>query len=191
MIQTKAVDGYEGLYLVDSIGNVVSLPKQQGRYFHNKYVILKPKLTNCGYLAVALTKDGVTKYHFVHRLVAKAFLNNDQLLPEVNHKNGIKTDNRVENLEWCSKSDNQKHALSHNLSGTRDRCFSNLEKMNYYTEYIAVILEKDGERSEFNNVKDAASFLDTDRDNVTRAIRRHGRVKGWLAFGKKRANGES
>lgn len=191
MIQTKPVVGYEGLYIVDSIGNIISLPKFQGRYFHNKYVILTTKLTTCGYHSVALTKDGVTKHHFVHRLVATAFLNNDECLPEVNHKNGVKVDNRLCNLEWCSKSYNMKHALEHNLSGTLDSCLSKLAKMNYYTEYVKIILERDGQRLEFDSAKAAASFLGTHRDNVTRAICKHGRVKGWLAFGSKRANGES
>lgn len=189
MIQVKMIDGFEGYYLVDTLGNVISMPKYQGRYFHNKYQILTPKVTNCGYLAVALSKDGTTKEYLVHRLVAKAFLPNPEDLPEVNHINGVKTDNRLENLEWCTRSYNQIHAIKNNISGIRDITLSKLDKINYYKAYYKVVLEKDGETKEFASAKEAGEFLHTYKDNVTRAIKKQGRVKGWLAFGLKRANG--
>lgn len=190
-IKVKNVIGYAGLYLVDSIGNVISMPKTQGRYFQNKYHILTPKLTNAGYYSVSLSKDGKQKDYLVHRLVASAFLGNSSNLPEVNHINGIKTDNRLENLEWCSKSYNQLHAIHDNISNTKDILLHKLDKINYYRSYCKVILEKGSEKVEFNSIKEAKTFLQTDSDNITRAIRNKGRVKGWLVFGYKRANGES
>jgi len=64
VVIVKYVKGYKGLYLIDSIGNIVSLPKQQGRYLHNKYKILTQKLNaTTGYYEVALTKEGETKYY--------------------------------------------------------------------------------------------------------------------------------
>ena len=63
--------------------------------------ILKPVKNEYGYFRVGLWKDGIVKRHLVHRLVAMAFIPNPQGLPIVNHKNEVKTDNRVENLEWC------------------------------------------------------------------------------------------
>lgn len=63
-----------------------------------------------GYPRVWLSMCGKLKHHFVHRLVASAFLPNPSKLPEINHINGIKTDNRVENLEWCTVSHNRRHS---------------------------------------------------------------------------------
>lgn len=87
-------------YSVSSDGNVRS--DSSGR---NKYLTLN----KCGYLQVHLHKDGFTSFPLVHRLVAQAFIPNPNGFPQVNHINGIKTDNRVENLEWVTASTNQRH----------------------------------------------------------------------------------
>lgn len=76
--------------------------------------ILSPKVNKKGYLSVPLSPDRVT--HRVHRLVATAFIPNDENKPQVNHKDGNKDNNKVENLEWSTNSENQQHryvALNH------------------------------------------------------------------------------
>lgn len=77
--------------------------------------ILKSAPSHRGYLHVTLYKDGKAFTRNVHRLVAETFIPNPLNLSEVNHKNGNKTDNRVENLEWCSHSENIRHALTTGL----------------------------------------------------------------------------
>lgn len=72
--------------------------------------ILKQQTGTGGYLRVCLCKDNVKETKTVHRLVADAFIQNPERKPEVNHKNGIRTDNTVENLEWVSRSENELHA---------------------------------------------------------------------------------
>ena len=95
----KDIKGYEGKYQISNYRRVKSLNYHRT----GKERILKAGDNGHGYLFVELCKDGKTKTCRINRLVAQAFLENPQKLPEVNHKNEDKTDNRVENLEWCSK----------------------------------------------------------------------------------------
>lgn len=97
----KPVVGYEGLYEVSNTGKVRSL-----NYLGKGIVkVLRPSNTN-GYLQVWLSKNGKRKICYVHRLVAETFLDNPNSLPVVNHRNEKKSDNRVENLEWCTQKYN-------------------------------------------------------------------------------------
>lgn len=89
----KDIQGYEG-YQVSNHGNVRSLK-------YNKERILKPQKVSGGYLQVILCKEGKKKNCYVHRLVAQAFIDNPQNLPQVNHKDENPANNCVENLEFC------------------------------------------------------------------------------------------
>jgi len=108
------VKGYEGLYEVGRTGLVNSLPRSthyMGVTRLSPGGILKGSINKRPvYQRVRLSKDGVAVSFSVHRLVAEAFLNNPKGLPQVNHKNGIQNDNRVENLEWTSSKGNMLHA---------------------------------------------------------------------------------
>lgn len=118
----KNVKGYEDLYEVSDLGRIRS--KYREFYRENpsykdsiQFISYKPKfirfyLTNKGYCRVGLYKNGIKKNHQVHRLVADAFLNNELNKEQVNHINGIKNDNRVNNLEWVTNSENRLHSYS-------------------------------------------------------------------------------
>lgn len=82
---------------------------------NGKPVVLTQRTNRNGYLCVNFRIDGKTKIFKVHRLVAQAFISNPENKPEVNHINGDKTDNRVENLEWCTRSENLRHAYATGL----------------------------------------------------------------------------
>lgn len=103
----KDIKGYENRYQVSNLGRIKSLPKN-GR---KEELILKPQPLKTGYLSIDLCKDSKTKKLSIHRIVAKTFIENTFNKEEVNHINGLKTDNRVENLEWNTKSENQKHSI--------------------------------------------------------------------------------
>lgn len=99
----KVIDGYDG-YEVSSLGRVRSTK-------HTKAKILSQRLQGDGYLKVQLCRRGKKKDFLVHRLVAKAFVENPSNLPQVNHRNEDKSDNWVENLEWCDNKYNTTYSI--------------------------------------------------------------------------------
>ena len=102
----RDIPEYEGLYQVSNMGQVKSLNRyvrgNSNSKMFKKGILLKFSSDKDGYLTVGLHKDKKQKLMKIHRLVALAFLENPENLPCINHKNEIKTDNRVENLEWCT-----------------------------------------------------------------------------------------
>ena len=96
----KDVKGYEGLYAVTSCGKVWSYRRKR---------FMKPSTDSEGYLKVSLYKDGKDKNYYVHRLVAEAYIPNSENLPQINHKDENKTNNCLQNLEWCDSKYNNNY----------------------------------------------------------------------------------
>ncbi len=99
----KPIEGYEGLYEVSDYGRVVSLRRAPK-------LVLSQSTSSTRYMRVSLNKNGSHKTVLVHRLVAKAFISNPFHKPQVNHKDGNRQNNLVENLEWVTSSENIQHA---------------------------------------------------------------------------------
>lgn len=131
----KDIKGYEDLYEVSNLGRVKSLEKEiwngKGYYIKKEYY---KKITFCApvpYGQLNLNKNGKQKMHYIHRLVAQAFIPNPENKKEVNHKDGNKSNNLSENLEWVTRLENIEHSI--NVLGNRqDGRFNNNTKLNEF-----------------------------------------------------------
>lgn len=120
----KDIKGYEGYYQISNRGRVKSLARKTK--YQNTTRELKEKIKSTfistnGYERVELSKDNSNKKYNIHRLVAEAFITKIEGKEFVNHINGIKTDNGVENLEWCSQSENELHAYRTGLAKNSEK----------------------------------------------------------------------
>lgn len=111
----KDIPGYEGKYQISNLARVKSLERTRinikgAGVFPVREKILKGCIGKEGYPLVSLSKDSQVRHFRIHRLVAIAFIPNPMNKPTVNHKNGIRRDTRLENLEWCTNSENHLHA---------------------------------------------------------------------------------
>lgn len=123
----KDIKGYEGLYKISNFGNVYSLNIKRNKTL---------SMSRNGYLYVDLLKNQVRKHFYVHRLVAEAFIENTNKLPVVNHKDECKTNNCVDNLEWCSYVYNNNygtHIKRCILTKIKNNCINAPKKIDQYS----------------------------------------------------------
>jgi hypothetical protein len=115
----KDIKGTNGDYQVSSIGNIRSMPRSRIKKDGYLYVLsgrlLKPQ-NNKGYHQVSIRRNGKTEPVLIHRCVAMEFIPVSEGRNHINHKDGIKTNNRIDNLEWCTQYENNKHARDTGLN---------------------------------------------------------------------------
>ena len=111
----KYINNYEEKYKVSNTGKVKGIDRKDSMGRPVKGVVLKPNMSNSGYEQVGLSLNGIKTKFYVHRLVAKAFISNPNNKPCINHLDGDKRNNKVNNLEWTTQSENHKHAFKNGL----------------------------------------------------------------------------
>jgi hypothetical protein len=180
----KDIKGYEGYYQISNLGRVKSLAKtifcKNNRNKKVAEIILKPSISANGYPGVTLC-TGKYKRFSVHRLVAISFIPNPENKPTVNHINGVKYDNRVENLEWATYIENNRHAFDTGLTVIKKGEFSHrygmYGKLHAGSKIVldlntGVYYESLAEAAKYNNVcqKQLSNFLLGKRKNKTSLI---------------------
>lgn len=168
----KAIAGYEQHYEISNKGRVRSKDRFivciDGKTSFRRGKLFKPKKHKAGYLFVQLSNKGKTKNHYIHRLVAQAFIENPENKPQVNHLK-CKTCNCVEDLEWSTCSENIQHAFINNLSYKIGNC---------QTHWKGVINTETGEC--WPSIKEAAISIGRNYTVVREMLK--GRRKNTLAL---------
>lgn len=183
----RDVVGYEGLYIVSSLGRVYNIKTK--RILNN--------IDYYGYNKVALYKDGEQRRHFIHRIVANAFIPNEYNLPQVDHIDTNRSNNNVSNLKWCSPKENCNNPITKNrqrlrMIGERNplygknfsmnhrqklslskkgKSFSTQERINRYHPKSIVQLSLNGQFIRvWGSVKDASATYNCNYRNILKAI---------------------
>lgn len=163
----KNIKGYEGFYDIDSNGLVYGVERFVKKWDGNKKIdraIKKQSISKNGYARVNLSKNGVNTKYLVHRLVAKTFIDNPFNKPQVNHKDGNKLNNSIENLEWVTQSENIIHAIKklNKKIGFKNKGEVWYKKINVDNPAKKQVLMFDKNNvfiKEFNSLTDAGLFL--------------------------------
>lgn len=174
MEKWKPVVGYEGIAEVSNLGRVRTLDRQvpfnlNGKTFYRKIKgrVFKPSRYSNGYLGVKFSRSGAS--HLVHRLVAFAFVENESpaLKVQVNHKNGIRHDNRSDNLEWVTCSENHRHSYKH------------LNRKRHSLQEV-VKMQKGEDVLFFDSALAASKAFCVSAGSIASAATRNHKCKGWV-----------
>lgn len=165
----KNIIGYEGYYQISNLGNVRSLDRIDCNNHFREGKKCRKIPTEDGYYKVSLSKNGNEKRFFIHRLVAIHFIDNPQNLECVNHKDEIKTNNHVDNLEWCTRAYNNNY-------GTRNQRIREIESIRTAMVDIstgAVLMI-------FNSAREAAKYIGGDESSICKV--RNGKRKSAYGY---------
>jgi hypothetical protein len=160
----KPILGFEHLYEVSNLGNLKSLERivSNKGSFNGKIKVkerqLKQSINKYGYHCCTLQKDGKRYFKLIHRLVAEVFLENNSSYKEVNHIDRNKSNNSIDNLEWCDRYYNINHYYESIRTSSKYSGVSYIKDRNKWTSYLSI----DGKRinlGRFNTEEEAFNFL--------------------------------
>ena len=162
----KDIIGYECIYEIDTNGIVYGKERKVKKWDGERLIkkaIKTQEISREGYARVSLFKNGISKKYSVHRLVAIVFINNKENKSDVNHKDGNKLNNNINNLEWVSKSENVKHSI--NILKNKNGLKYYEKGNNWYREkrnlpYYSISKEIK------NKIKSAVNFINDFEDNA-------------------------
>lgn len=172
----KDIEGYEGLYQVSNMGRIKSLERYKENHGKLQKVEEKIKtinIKNSGYQFVQLYKNNKYKNLMVHRLVAQAFIPNVDNKPQINHIDGNKLNNNVTNLEWCTNSENNKHAWNTGLKQCTEKLKEATRKTNreYKSKPINQLDLQGNYIKTWLNAHEASRQLGIDRSTISQCCR--------------------
>lgn len=170
MEEWRDIKNFEGIYQVSNLGRIKSMTRvitySNGVKHLTKGKVIKPILDTYGYYRITLYKNGKAYQRLWHRVVAEAFVPNPNNFSEINHKNEVRTDNRVENLEWCTKGYNNNYGNHNsNLSLSKRKSIYQIDDSNN-------VIKK------WNSINEALEGLglpQNNHGNISACL--HGRIK--------------
>jgi len=173
----KDIEGYKGLYIISSLGRVKS---SSNNPTHSKEILLTPTINSSGYMKVELYKNKISKIYYVHRLVALTFIPNPTNKPQVNHKDGNKLNNSLNNLEWVTRSENQKHAIKLGLR-TPSPMIGKKGKFNCNSKPINQCDIEGNIIRKWDSIADAARFYCCSQSSISNVLRGYRKTcKGYV-----------
>lgn len=166
----KDVEGYEGYYQVSNKGRVKGLERTvyagRGRTRKQYEKIMSDNKHNGrGYKLVSLSKDGISKNKYIHRLVAEAFIKNGNNFPQVNHKDEDVGNNRVDNLEWCTQKYNN------NYGTKKERLSEILRKNNVHCKPVLRISKTGFIIKKYDSINDASKEMNVSSQAISDCLR--------------------